>query len=170
MSLLELDALLVQPRLRPVPRLSPLLPLSRLRRSTAQPPVCLPSLLLHLPLRLLQVSTSTPRPRRTAASAKRSRLRKSLPSLLPTPPPLSSPTRIDPPFRLVWRIRSVYLPHASLVAHNQSLPVPTVVDQFRQFVGTEREKVEAKKQSMIRSDREKTLADFKKFQTSFKVS
>ncbi|ORX38645.1 hypothetical protein BD324DRAFT_373826 [Kockovaella imperatae] len=50
---------------------------------------------------------------------------------------------------------------------NQSKP--TVVDQFRQFVGTERERVEAKKQTMIKLDRERTLADFKKFQTNFKV-
>jgi len=45
-----------------------------------------------------------------------------------------------------------------------------VVDSFRQFVGTEREKVEAKKQSMAKSERDKQLADLKKFHTNFKVS
>jgi len=44
-----------------------------------------------------------------------------------------------------------------------------VVDQFRQFVGTEREKVEAKKQSIAKSERDKQLADLKSFHTSFKV-
>jgi hypothetical protein len=45
-----------------------------------------------------------------------------------------------------------------------------VLDQFRQFVGTEREKVEAKKQSMAKTERDKQLADLKQFHTSFKVS
>ncbi|WWD18928.1 hypothetical protein CI109_103384 [Kwoniella shandongensis] len=44
-----------------------------------------------------------------------------------------------------------------------------VVDQWRQFVGTEREKVEAKKQSVMKSERERQLADLKKFHTNFKV-
>nr|XP_019044509.1 hypothetical protein I302_06421 [Kwoniella bestiolae CBS 10118]OCF23439.1 hypothetical protein I302_06421 [Kwoniella bestiolae CBS 10118] len=44
-----------------------------------------------------------------------------------------------------------------------------VVDQWRQFVGTERERAEAKKQSHIKSEREKQLADLKKFHASFKV-
>jgi hypothetical protein len=45
-----------------------------------------------------------------------------------------------------------------------------VVDSFRQFVGNERERVEAKKQSMAKSERERQLADLKKFYTNFKVS
>ncbi|KAK1927011.1 putative mRNA polyadenylation-related protein [Papiliotrema laurentii] len=48
-------------------------------------------------------------------------------------------------------------------------PPTSVVDQFRSFVGSEREKVEAKKQSMVKQERERTLADLKKFQTNFKV-
>lgn len=44
-----------------------------------------------------------------------------------------------------------------------------VVNEWRQFVGTEREKVEAKKQSVLKSEKEKQLADFKKFQANFKV-
>lgn len=44
-----------------------------------------------------------------------------------------------------------------------------MVDQFRQFVGSEREKVEAKKQSMAKSDRAKQIAELKKFHTSFRV-
>jgi hypothetical protein len=45
-----------------------------------------------------------------------------------------------------------------------------VVDSFRQFVGNEREKVEAKKQSMAKSERERQLAELKKFHSNFKVS
>ena len=52
----------------------------------------------------------------------------------------------------------------------QAQPPTSVVDQFRSFVGSEREKVEAKKQSMVKQERERTLADLKKFQTNFKVS
>jgi hypothetical protein len=37
-------------------------------------------------------------------------------------------------------------------------------------VGNERERVEAKKQSMAKSERERQLADLKKFYTNFKVS
>lgn len=44
-----------------------------------------------------------------------------------------------------------------------------VLDSFRRFVGTERERVEAKKQSMQKSERERQLADLKKFKDSFKV-
>ncbi|WWC93688.1 hypothetical protein V866_000524 [Kwoniella sp. B9012] len=44
-----------------------------------------------------------------------------------------------------------------------------VVDQWRQFVGTERERAEAKKQSHIKSERERQLAELKKFHASFKV-
>nr|XP_018261305.1 uncharacterized protein I303_05742 [Kwoniella dejecticola CBS 10117]OBR83463.1 hypothetical protein I303_05742 [Kwoniella dejecticola CBS 10117] len=44
-----------------------------------------------------------------------------------------------------------------------------VVDQWRHFVGTERERAEAKKQSHIKSEREKQLAELKKFHASFKV-
>ncbi|WRT68242.1 uncharacterized protein IL334_005218 [Kwoniella shivajii] len=44
-----------------------------------------------------------------------------------------------------------------------------VVDQWRQFVGTEREKAEAKKQSHMKTEREKQLADLKKFHANFKV-
>lgn len=44
-----------------------------------------------------------------------------------------------------------------------------MVDSFRQFVGTEREKVEAKKQSIAKTERERQLADLKSFQASFKV-
>lgn len=46
---------------------------------------------------------------------------------------------------------------------------PGVLDSFRQFVGIEREKVEAKKQSMAKSEREKHLAELKKFHSNFKV-
>ncbi|WVQ82046.1 hypothetical protein IAT38_004174 [Cryptococcus sp. DSM 104549] len=44
-----------------------------------------------------------------------------------------------------------------------------VVDRFREFVGTEREKAEATKQSVLKSEREKQLAELKKFQANFKV-
>lgn len=37
-------------------------------------------------------------------------------------------------------------------------------------MGSERERAEAKKQSLAKQDRERTLADFKKFGTSFNVS
>lgn len=47
---------------------------------------------------------------------------------------------------------------------------PGVLESFRQFVGTERERVEAKKQSIQKSEREKQLAELKKFQHNFKVS
>jgi hypothetical protein len=45
-----------------------------------------------------------------------------------------------------------------------------VVDAYRQFVDSEREKVEAKKQSMAKSEREKQVADLKNFHVNFKVS
>lgn len=45
-----------------------------------------------------------------------------------------------------------------------------VVGAYRQFVDSEKERVEAKKQSMAKSERERQLADLKKFQASFKVS
>ncbi|WVN90147.1 uncharacterized protein L203_105383 [Cryptococcus depauperatus CBS 7841] len=44
-----------------------------------------------------------------------------------------------------------------------------VVNQWRQFVGTERERVEAKKQFVLKSEKDRQLADLKKFQASFKV-
>ena len=46
----------------------------------------------------------------------------------------------------------------------------SVVGAYRQFVDNEREKVVAKKQSIAKSEREKQLADLKKFQASFKVN
>ena len=56
------------------------------------------------------------------------------------------------------------------VADNRAdRPVPNVVDQFRQFMDGERDKVQAKKQSIVKSEREKIIADFKNFQTTFKV-
>lgn len=51
----------------------------------------------------------------------------------------------------------------------QETPRPGVVDSFRQFVGTELERVEAKKQSMAKSERDRQLAELKKFQANFKV-
>lgn len=60
-------------------------------------------------------------------------------------------------------------PAAGLTADPKDIQLGTVVDQFRQFVGTEREKVEAKKQSIAKTERDKQLADFKQFHTSFKV-
>ncbi|WWC71727.1 uncharacterized protein I206_105685 [Kwoniella pini CBS 10737] len=44
-----------------------------------------------------------------------------------------------------------------------------VVDQWRQFVGTERERAEAKKQSHMKTERERQLADLKNFHANFKV-
>ncbi|EIW67356.1 hypothetical protein TREMEDRAFT_64607 [Tremella mesenterica DSM 1558] len=55
----------------------------------------------------------------------------------------------------------------------QALPAketrPGVVDSFRQFVGTERERAEARKQSINKSERERQLADLKSFQATFQV-
>ncbi|WVR07382.1 hypothetical protein IAU60_004423 [Kwoniella sp. DSM 27419] len=44
-----------------------------------------------------------------------------------------------------------------------------VMTQWRQFVGTEKEKIEAKKQSVMKSERDRQLADLKKFHANFKV-
>ncbi|OCF38691.1 hypothetical protein I317_07518 [Kwoniella heveanensis CBS 569] len=44
-----------------------------------------------------------------------------------------------------------------------------VLNEWRQFVGTEREKVEAKKMAAIKSERERQLAELKKFHANFKV-
>lgn len=52
----------------------------------------------------------------------------------------------------------------------ESSQINTVVGAYRQFVDSEREKVEAKKQSIVKSERDKQLAELKKFQASFKVS
>jgi hypothetical protein len=51
----------------------------------------------------------------------------------------------------------------------QDVPAPGVVDKFRQFVDDERGKLDAKKQSMVKTERDKVLADLKQFQSSFKV-
>ncbi|ODO06600.1 hypothetical protein I350_03957 [Cryptococcus amylolentus CBS 6273] len=44
-----------------------------------------------------------------------------------------------------------------------------VVNEWRQFVGTEREKVEARRTSALKTEKDKQLAELKKFQASFKV-
>ena len=44
-----------------------------------------------------------------------------------------------------------------------------VVDQFRQFMGAERDKVQAKKESMLKSDRQRLMAGFREFKDSFRV-
>ena len=47
--------------------------------------------------------------------------------------------------------------------------MPNVLGAYRQFVGDEMQRAEAKKQSAAKAEREKQLADLKKFQASFKV-
>ncbi len=45
-----------------------------------------------------------------------------------------------------------------------------MVDKFREFVGVEREKIEAKKQTVVKSERDRHMAELKKFHSDFKVS
>lgn len=66
---------------------------------------------------------------------------------------------------------STIAPPGTLAAASdvKETPRPGVVDSFRQFVGTELERVEAKKQSMAKTERDRQLAELKKFQANFKV-
>ena len=85
----------------------------------------------------------------------------------PRPPALTLVTAGNPAEVKVCDTES---PQQNMLINLQDGQLGTVVDQFRQFVGTEREKVEAKKQSMARTERDKQLAELKKFHTNFKVS
>ncbi|EKD02971.1 mRNA polyadenylation-related protein [Trichosporon asahii var. asahii CBS 8904] len=59
-------------------------------------------------------------------------------------------------------------PGGSSAAHAPA-PIGAVVDQARQFVESERERVTARKQSMAKNERAHVLAEFKSWQAKFKV-
>ncbi|WWC90851.1 uncharacterized protein L201_005788 [Kwoniella dendrophila CBS 6074] len=113
-------------------------------------------------------------------------------ALSPAPPPISTiapppaPARStsDDPSTTVLAVTSAAVPAKPAEAPAAAPAIPTVtaptdqkadgqlsgvVDQWRQFVGTERERAEAKKQSHLKTEREKQLAELKKFHASFKV-
>ncbi|WVF72647.1 hypothetical protein IAT40_007465 [Kwoniella sp. CBS 6097] len=131
-------------------------------------------------------STASPAPAKTNGSATLSPAPQPVKALSPDPTPSATispppgPTRStsdDPASTLAAAVASVTVaepaaeaPAAGAAGENKTDgQFGGVLNEWRQFVGTEREKVEAKKMAAIKSERERQLAELKKFHANFKV-